>query len=90
MPDPADQEFTEYLARSCGLAPDVCRRVVLEVLAHYQETLPDFVQRRHGELKALDGIRNDQIYQRILEEVAERRFGAPGLTERQVRRMIYG
>ena len=91
MADPVDPEFVVYLARSCGLPADVCRRLVLEVLAHYHETLEDFVQRRHKELKTLDeGFKNEQIYVRIRNEVRDRRFGTANLTERQIRRMIYG
>jgi hypothetical protein len=90
MADPVDPEFVDYLARSCGLPADVCRRLVLEVLAQYQETLEGFVQRRHKELKTLEGFKNEQIYVRIRSEVRDRRFGTANLTERQIRRMIYG
>ncbi len=85
-----DPELADYLARSSGLAPDVCRRLVLEVLAQYSETLEDFVQRRHRELRSRSGLKNDQIYECILHEVQNRRFGAPDITARQIRRMIYG
>jgi hypothetical protein len=47
------------------------------------------VARRHGELRA-EGLRNEAIYERIREEVRQRRFAAPPLTPRQVRRIIYG
>jgi hypothetical protein len=85
-----DPEFVEYLARSCGLSAAVCQRLVLEVLSQYDETPDEFVRRRHQELKALEGFKNDQIYRRLLEEVRERRFAAPVLSERQIRRLIYG
>lgn len=90
MDDVVDPEFSDYLARSCGLSPAVCRRLVLEVLAQYGETLEEFVQRRHQELRSGDGLKNHEIYGCILGEVRTRRFGAPTITERQIRRMIYG
>ena len=36
------------------------------------------------------GWSNDAIFDRIREELAEGRFGAPELTDRQIRRRIYG
>ena len=90
MAEGIDPEFVDYLSRSCGLPITVCRRLVLEVLAQYAETLDEYVQRRHQELKDPEGLKNAQIYARIQGELGEQRFGAPALSERQIRRMIYG
>ena len=90
MADVIDPELVAYLSRSSGLAAALCRRLTLEVLAEYNETLEEFVTRRHGELKAVQGLKNERIYRRIREELASRRFAAPELSERQIRRMIYG
>jgi hypothetical protein len=46
--------------------------------------------RRHRELKETEAQRNDTIYRRIAEEVAARPFACTPLTERQIRRLIYG
>ena len=85
-----DPEFIAYLSRTCGLSAETCQRLVLDVLAQYAETLDDYVRRRHAELKRIDGLKNAQIYARILSEVREQRFTAPALSERQIRRIIYG
>ncbi len=89
MIDAADPDLVAYLASSTGLPEPTCRRLVLDVLSRYDETVETYVTRRHGELKA-DGLKNEQIYQQLQCELGSRRFAAATLTERQIRRMIYG
>ncbi len=64
-------------------------RVIDEVLAFMSETPEDFVRRRHLELQA-QGCTNAEIFARIAQELSQRRFSAPPLSERQIRRIIYG
>ena len=90
MSDFIDVEFVAFLSRSYGLSADVCRRLILEFLAEYEQTLDEFVQRRHVELKSAEGLKNEESYRRIGEEVQQRRFSPPKLSERQIRRIIYG
>src|SRR5262249_17457395 len=78
-----------HLARTTSLEGPAAARLVDEVLAYFSESVEQFVARRHRELKRED-LRNDAIFARIAEEVRERRFAAPDLTERQIRRLIYG
>lgn len=85
-----DEALLDYLCASTGLPRATCARIALDVLASYEETVEAFVQRRHGELKASTDLKNDQIYARLVDEVAARRFVVPTLSARQVRRMIYG
>ena len=85
-----DPAFLAHLARRSGLDEARCERLVEEVLHEYRETLAEFVQRRHGELKAQTGLRNEAIYGRIREEAEARPFAVDPLTERQIRRLIYG
>lgn len=84
-----DPDLLDYLQSLTGLPASHCRRLVEDILSRFDETLERFVQRRHLELKA-EGLRNEEIYARLIEEVAGRRFVAPELSTRQVRRMIYG
>ena len=63
--------------------------MVEEVLAYFSESAPEFVARRHTDLKR-EGLANAAIFERIAREVDLRRFAAPRLTERQIRRLIYG
>ena len=67
-----------HLVRTTSLRAGTAGRLVEE-----------FVARRHRELQA-EGLRNDEIFARIADEICARRFAAPQLTERQIRRLIYG
>lgn len=79
----------EHLVRSTTMGPAVARRVVEEVVAFLDEPVEALVRRRHRELQR-QGLANAEIYRRIVVEVAARPVAAPPLTERQVRRTIYG
>lgn len=75
--------------RNTPLSPSEAARVVAEVVAYYGEAVPDFVRRRHSELKHR-GLTNDLIFDEIAAELARRRFAAPNLSVRQLRRLVYG
>ena len=64
-------------------------RAVEEMLAYFDETPERFVIRRHRELQE-DGVKNIQAFAQIRAELDNTRFVAPPLSERQVRRLIYG
>ena len=82
-------DLVEHLQRTTRLDEGEARKVVDEALSFLRESLPEYVARRHSELRRA-GRRNDEIYQLLIEEVAARPFAVPTLTERQVRRLIYG
>jgi hypothetical protein len=65
------------------------QRVVAEVLDYFSESLEGFITRRHAELQS-EELRNAEIFARLIAEARQRRFAAPALSERQVRRMVYG
>ncbi len=85
-PDPA---LVARIATSTGLSPAEAARVVEDVVAFHAEPVEDYVRRRHAELKTY-GAKNPQIFAQIAEELADRVVAAPELTERQLRRLIYG
>jgi hypothetical protein len=87
--DSFPQDLARYLAASTGLPQPTTIRVVADINAYYDETVQDFVRRRHTELHA-QGIKNDQIWPRITAELNNRRFKAGDLTDRQLRRIVYG
>ncbi len=64
-------------------------RLVGEVLAYFCETSEEFVRRRHRELQH-DGVANAVGFTVIAGELAQRRVAGPQLSERQIRRVIYG
>jgi hypothetical protein len=90
MSDAGDlDDLVAHVARSSGLPPSQAKRIVDDVLNYLAESPEDFVRRRHTALLRL-GRRNDEIYARIVDEVAQRRFPAPPYSLRQIRRIIYG
>lgn len=90
MSDPGEfDELIGYLARTTRLTPQEAERVVRGVLGYLDETPEEFVRRRHRVLQA-EGLPNPAIYLQLAAELTARRFRAAPLSERQIRRMIYG
>ena len=58
-------------------------------VAYFDEPVEKYVRRRHGELQKA-GLANPAIYQQIAAELTWWRVAAPRLSERQIRRVIYG
>ena len=82
-------ELVAYLERTTRLSRAEAERVVGEVLAYFSESTEQFVTRRHAELQA-EERKNDEIFEQIAAELVSRRFAAPALTRRQLRRLVYG
>lgn len=72
-----------------GLSAAEAERVVEDVLAFHAEPVEDYVRRRHTELKTF-GAKNEQIFALLRKELASRLVAAPDLSERQLRRIVYG
>ena len=89
MPDPFPQDLARYLAASTGLPQSTAIRVIADVTTYFSETIEAFVRRRHAELQR-GQRKNDEIWPVIAAELSQRRFAAPGLSERQLRRLVYG
>jgi len=87
---PIDQALVERLSATTGLPTQTSERIIQEVLAQHGESLEAFVLRRHAELKSSGELKNEQIYARIADEIPERRFVIQNISERQIRRLIYG
>ena len=85
----ADSELVERIAASTGLSAADAERVIEDVVAFHAEPVEELVRRRHAQLKTF-GARNPEIFARIAEELAGRVVAAPALTERQLRRIVYG
>jgi hypothetical protein len=78
-----------YLEDKYELDPDELASFLDELMAFSDETIEDFVRRRHEELRR-EGLRNEAIYRRIAAEALDGRFRASPLSLRQVRRILYG
>ena len=63
--------------------------MIEDVVAFHAEPVEDYVRRRHAQLKTY-GAKNAEIFARIAAELADRVVAAPALTERQLRRLVYG
>jgi hypothetical protein len=83
------EELVERLTRTSALNASAASHLIEEVLAFLDEPLEQFVRRRHRELQRA-GLNNPQIYQQLVTETTARRFRAPVLTTRQIRRLVYG
>ncbi|MEO7069569.1 MAG: hypothetical protein ABI131_03670 [Nostocoides sp.] len=85
----ADPELVERIVASTGLTAGVASRVVDDVIAYHHESVDGYVRRRHAHLHTY-GRRNEEIFDLLAAELADRVVAAPALTVRQLRRIVYG
>lgn len=86
MPDPA---LVAHVVATTSLTPGEAARVIEDVIAFHAQPVEDYVRSRHAHLKTY-GARNPEIFARIAAELGERVVAPPPLTERQLRRIVYG
>ncbi|GAB2822531.1 hypothetical protein ACWGJ2_10530 [Streptomyces sp. NPDC054796] len=86
---PVHDDLIDHLARTTPLQRGEAARVVLDVLAYFDETTEEFVRRRHREMQS-GGLTNADIFERIAAELPHRAVAPPDLTLRQLRRIVYG
>lgn len=84
-----DPDLVERIVASTGLTAAEASRVVQDVIAFHAEPVEEYVRRRHAHLKTY-GVKNPEIFARLTTELADRVVAAPELTERQLRRIVYG
>ncbi len=82
-------DLVSQVSGSTGLSGPVAARVITDVIAYYDEPVEDFVRRRHAHLKTY-GMRNPEIFVQISTELRSRVVAAPPLSDRQLRRVVYG
>ncbi|HUI68964.1 MAG TPA: hypothetical protein VL354_00500 [Spirochaetia bacterium] len=82
-------ELKRHLTETYGISESDFQHFQEEFLAFYDQTLEEFVCRRHQELQKT-GMKNAEIFRRIQREAAGRRFAVRELSERQIRRLVYG
>jgi hypothetical protein len=84
-----DGPLIQHLGQITGLAPALLGKILDEVHAWFALDLEAWVRCRHRELRQ-QGLRNAEIYPRLQAE-AQGILVRPGpLSERQIRRIIYG
>jgi hypothetical protein len=90
MSDPAElDDLVAYLVRAGRLSRPEAVHLIDQVLAFLDEEPEQFIARRHRALQA-EGLSNPEIFAKLTAELARWRFKAPALSERQIRRIIYG
>lgn len=87
--DEVPDELLRYVVRTSGLPPAVASRLVSDVMGYFVESAEEYVRRRHTELRA-EQVPNARIWTVIREELTTRPVAAPRLSERQLRRIVYG
>ena len=89
MNDSHPQDLVRHVATSTGLDEATATRVVADVMAYFGQTVEEYVVARHENLKSRNR-KNDDIWPLISGELKTRRFKAGELSQRQLRRMVYG
>jgi hypothetical protein len=84
-----DSALVDHVVATTSLTRGEAARVIEDVIAFHAQGVEEFVRARHAHLKTY-GAKNPEIFARIAEELGERVVAAPRLTERQLRRIIYG
>ena len=85
----AEPELVAHVVASTGLSSGEARRLIDDVVAFHAEPVEGYVRRRHAELKTY-GAKNQEIFARIGAELRGRVVASPDLSERQLRRIVYG
>ena len=86
VPDPA---LVAHVVATTSLTPGEAARVIDDVIAFHAQPVEDYVRMRHARLKTY-GARNSEIFAAISEELGARVVAPPDLSERQLRRIVYG
>jgi hypothetical protein len=86
---PYPPDLVRHVAASTGLDEATASRVVADVMAYFGQTAEEYVIRRHQDLKSRNH-KNDDIWPLIADELRARRFKTGELSERQLRRIVYG
>ena len=86
VPDPA---LVSHVVATTSLTPGEAARVIEDVIAFHAQPVEDYVRLRHAHLRTY-GARNPEIFAAIAEELRARVVSPPDLSERQLRRIVYG
>jgi hypothetical protein len=84
-----ESDLVTRVAQSTGLSPGEAARVIADVVAYYTEPVDSYVRRRHARLQGY-GMRNPEIFAQIRAELERRVVAPPSMSERQLRRIVYG
>ncbi len=86
MPDP---DLVSHVVATTSLTAGEAARVIEDVISFHAQPVEAYVRERHAHLQTY-GARNSEIFTRIAAELRGRVVAAPELSERQLRRIVYG
>lgn len=84
-----DEPLISHLQALTGLEADLLAKILAEVRAWHSRDLTTWVRDRHSELQR-QGLGNRDIFPRLRAEAQNVLVRPAPLTERQIRRMVYG
>jgi len=84
-----DVNFRNHLLNSYPVSEDLLDHILEDLGDYFAMDVKEFIGVRHQQLQK-EGLLNSDIYNRIREELGTKRFAAPVLSVRQIRRIIYG
>ena len=84
-----EANFREHILTSYDLSPKDFDRLMEEINGYYGMTLEEYIQHRHFQLHR-EGMKNPEIYSLLKEEIRDIRFSVHDISERRIRRIIYG
>lgn len=84
-----DEQFKSYLLSSYPIDESYLNHLIEDLGDYFSTDVKDFIGLRHQQLQK-EGLKNNEIYLQIHDELKKRRFVAPELSLRQIRRIIYG
>lgn len=87
--DPERQRLARRLITLFELDEALAHQIVEELREAWSQQPDQFIEQRHQALQR-QGYRGDEIYTLLQLELKQRRFAAPPLSLRQIRRRIYG
>jgi len=85
----AEEQLLRHLETVTGLERPLLRKILSEIHAWYGADLAGWLRRRHAELQR-QGMRNREIYPRLQQELRATLVRPTELSERQIRRLLYG
>ncbi len=84
-----DEPLIGHLQALTGLEAELLAKIMAEVRAWHSRDLASWIRDRHAELQR-QGLSNRDIFPRLRAEAHEVLVRPAPLTERQIRRMVYG
>ncbi len=84
-----DEDFAAHILQNYSLTSRDLEMLLDDLEEYFNVEVTEFIRNRHIELQK-KGLKNNEIYLAVKQELLRFRFTAPDLSIRQIRRIIYG